>query len=599
MASLSQTVKPGDVGLKREIGLIGAMWSSETSIIGSGWLLASFGAAKAVGGAAIIAWGLGAIAAIILALVHAELGGMYPVAGGTARFPHLAYGTGAGISFGFFSWLQAVTVPPIEAFAVIHYAGYYWSAIYDPNANGGNGNVTHWGFALELVLMALFTAVNFLPMRIYGPFYSLVTWWKVIIPVVTIILMFTKFHGGNLTAGGGFFPTGTSWKVLFGALPGAGIVFSYLGFEQADQLAGEIKNPQRNLPLAIIGSIIIGAVIYILLQVVFIGATPAGLLTHGFAGIPASSSIALAPFAALASLTGYSVWSGFLRVDAFISPFGTGAIYNTSTSRVSYGLARNRYFPQVFAAVNRNGIPWFGMITAFVFGVVFTFPFPSWESLVSLVTSASVLMYAGAPLAMGALRRQLPAAERPFSLPGWQVISPVAFIVASLIIYWSGFETLWKLGIAIILGYIAIGMYISDREGLAPINWLKSSWLGAYLLGMGLISWVGQYGPTNTGRLEYPYDILTVALFSLAIYYWAVLWGAQTTEEIEERIIEQAVVMGAEQGAVDTGYGTVTVASTDAAAVADPGTGPGTEPTTTVAVADPGADPGTEPTTTV
>src|SRR5712672_2484335 len=190
-------IKPGDVGLKREIGLIGATWASETSIIGSGWLLGSFAAAQLIGGASVIAWLIGAVAIIILALVHAELGGMYPVAGGTARFPHLAFGEGAGISFGFFSWLQAVTVPPIEAFAVIHYAGYYWKAIYDPNANGGARNVTHWGFILEIALMAIFTAVNFLPMRIYGPLYSAVTWWKVAIPVLTIIIMFTQFHGGN------------------------------------------------------------------------------------------------------------------------------------------------------------------------------------------------------------------------------------------------------------------------------------------------------------------------------------------------------------------------------------------------------------------
>ncbi len=203
---------------------------------------------------------------------------MYPVSGGTARFPHLAYGPGAGISFGFFSWLQAVTVPPIEAFAVIHYAGYYWTAIYDPNANGGNGNVTHWGFVLEIVLMAVFTAVNFLPMRIYGPLYSAVTWWKVAIPVLTIIVLFTQVPQREPDRGRRLLPHRHRLKDLFGALPGAGIVFAYLGFEQADQLAGEIKNPQRNLPIAIIGSIIIGAVIYILLQVVFIGATPASLL---------------------------------------------------------------------------------------------------------------------------------------------------------------------------------------------------------------------------------------------------------------------------------------------------------------------------------
>src|SRR5579883_1322587 len=119
------STRPVDVGLKREMGLIGAMWASETSIIGSGWLFGSYFAAAAIGGAAILAWIIGGIIVIVLALVHAELGGMFPVAGGTARFPHLAFGSGAGISFGFFSWLQAVTVAPIECFAVLQY-GQYW-----------------------------------------------------------------------------------------------------------------------------------------------------------------------------------------------------------------------------------------------------------------------------------------------------------------------------------------------------------------------------------------------------------------------------------------------------------------------------------------
>src|SRR5258708_30016102 len=123
--------RPVDVGLKREMGLIGAMWASETSIIGSGWLFGSFFAAQAIGPSAIWAWVVGGVAVIILALVHAELGGMYPVAGGTARFPHLAFGSVAGISFGFFSWVQAVTVAPLECFAVMQYLAYYWHGLFD------------------------------------------------------------------------------------------------------------------------------------------------------------------------------------------------------------------------------------------------------------------------------------------------------------------------------------------------------------------------------------------------------------------------------------------------------------------------------------
>ena len=194
-------------------------------------------------------------------------------------------------------------------------------------------------------------------------------------------------------------------------------MFAYLGFEQADQLAGEIKNPRRNLPLAIIIATVLGITIYTLLQVVFIGATPPSLLTHGFAGIPAASQVSIAPFAGVAGVVGLGAWAVILRIDAFVSPFGTGLIYQTSSSRVGYGLARNRYFPQIFQWTDSRGVPWVSLLFAFVFGLVFLLPFPSWHSLVSLVTLASVLMYAGAPLSLGAFRGQVPEADRPYQIP--------------------------------------------------------------------------------------------------------------------------------------------------------------------------------------
>jgi amino acid transporter len=309
-------------------------------------------------------------------------------------------------------------------------------------------------------------------------------------------------------------------------------VFAYLGFEQADQLAGEIKDPQRNLPRAIIGAILLGTVIYVMLQVVFIGAMPPHVLGHtGFLGLvcpatgtcPANTALVVSgPFAALAGLAGLSLLAVVLRVDAFVSPFGTGLIYQTSTSRVGYGLARNRYFPQVFAKVDKNGVPWISLLLAFAFGLVFLLPFPSWHSLVSLVTSASVLMYAGAPLSMGAFRRTVPDADRPYRMPAASVLGPVAFIIANLIIYWSGFETIWKLGVCMVIGYVVIGIFMAFDPERPPLDWRSAQWLPVYLLGMGIISWVGQYGPDNTGRLPFWWDMLVVAAFSLAIYYWAV-----------------------------------------------------------------------------
>src|SRR5580704_12458772 len=131
--------RPADVGLKREVGFIGAVWASESSIIGSGWLFAALGATQFAGAAAIYGWLVGGVAILILALVHAELGGMYPVSGGTARFPHYAFGGVAGITFGFFSWLQAVCIAPVECYAVMHYGHYWWPAIFNPTTGVPTG----------------------------------------------------------------------------------------------------------------------------------------------------------------------------------------------------------------------------------------------------------------------------------------------------------------------------------------------------------------------------------------------------------------------------------------------------------------------------
>ena len=494
MASNTESVgataaTPTDVGLKREMGFIGATWASETSIIGSGWLFGAFLAAQAAGTAALLGWIIAGVIVIILALVHAELGGMYPVSGGTARFPHFAFGSIAGISFGFFSWLQAVTVAPIECFAVMQYGSYYWHGLYNSNTS----NVTGLGFAMTVVLLAVFTAINFLAMRLFSKVNAGITWWKVAIPVLTIIVLLFKFKANNLGAGGGFMPYGI--KALFAAIPSAGIVFAYLGFEQADQLAGEIKNPQRNLPLAILTATGIGIAIYFLLQLTFIGAIPHNLISgpKGWAAIPSTSPIAVGPFAGLAGLVGLSWLAVLLRLDAFISPFGTGLMYQTSTSRVGYGLARNRYYPKAFQWTDRNGVPWFSLIIAFLAGLLFLLPFPSWHSLVGLVTSASVLMYAGAPLSLGAFRGQVPEAPRPYRMPGAVVLAPLAFFLANMLIYWSGFEVIWKLGICVVIGYVLIGISMAFDPQRPPLDWKSATWLPFYLLGMGVISWQGQF----------------------------------------------------------------------------------------------------------
>ena len=550
--------RPADVGLKREMGLIGAIWASESSIIGSGWLFASLYATQAAGPSAIYAWIIGGVAVLILAFVHAELGAMFPVAGGTARFPHIAFGGIAGIQFGFFSWLQAVCIAPVECYAVMHYAHYWWPAIYNPTT----GVPTGLGLFLTVVLLASFTFINFFGIGWLSKVNSSLMWWKLIIPVLAIVVLLFKWHSGNWTMGapgptgikanpsngsGGFAPFGA--KGVLDAVVGAGIVFSYLGFEQADQLAGEIKNPQKNLPRAIIGAMLIGTAVYIMVQVVFIAAMDPAQLTHGFPGI-SDANVLSGPIAGLAGLIGLGWLATLLRVDAFVSPYGTGLIYLTSTSRVTYALSRNRYLPQIFQRTDARGVPWASMILAFVAGCAFLLPFPTWQSIVALTTGASVLMYIGAPLALTAFRNRLPDAPRPYRLPGALIISPLAFIVASLLIYWSGFEALWKLGICIVIGYVIIGVcmaFDAERPRLGRKEVVAALWLPVYIIGMGIISWQGQFSggavlaPLNTGRIPFWVDIPVVAAWAVIIFVWA-YFAALPRDEMELIIGEQAGV---------------------------------------------------------
>src|SRR5512133_4389305 len=111
--------------LRRDIGLLGLLFASLGSIIGAGWLFGAVSASSLAGPASVVSWVLGGGVVMLLALTHAELGGMYPVAGGSARFPRFAFGNLTGFTSGWVAFLGAVTVGPIMVEATLLYASNY------------------------------------------------------------------------------------------------------------------------------------------------------------------------------------------------------------------------------------------------------------------------------------------------------------------------------------------------------------------------------------------------------------------------------------------------------------------------------------------
>jgi amino acid transporter len=503
-------------GLRRDVGALGLLFVSAGSVIGSGWLFGALYASQQAGPAALISWGLGAIFMLALALVHAELGGAYPVSGGTARFPHYSHGSMAGYTVGWLWWLGSVTLAPIEVEATLQYFTHYLPWL--TTTSGGETVLTTQGYAVAAALLAVFTLVNAMGVRWLAKANTPITAWKIAIPLLAIVaLMATRFDSANFHASGGFMPFG--FHGVFSALATGGVIFAYQGFEQAVQVGGESANPRRNIPVAVIGAMLIGVVIYVLLQVAFLGALDPSNLRHGWSKLAFHGLIG--PFAGLATAVGLGWLAILLYIDAAISPGGTGLLYTGTSARISYALGHEGWWPSISSRLSRNGVPLLSLLLSFVVGVIVFLPFPGWQKLVGFITASSQLSYALAAVALLSLRRQDPDRERPFLLKGATVIAPFGFVVANLIVYWSGWTTVWRIMVALAIGFVAFVAYrlLGDRRRMPGLDLKSAFWLLPYLGGMTIISYLGRYDGRNV--IPFWWDIALVAVFSLAIFVLA------------------------------------------------------------------------------
>ncbi len=506
--------------LRRHVGLTGLLFASIGSIIGSGWLFGALKASQEAGPAAVISWALGAVMILLIALVYAELGTMFPLSGGVVRYPHMSFGSFASYTTGWITWVAVATTAPIEVEGALQYATKY-AGFTQLDAATGAHTLTGLGYAVAVLLLALFVVINYYGIRWFARINNTLVWWKLaIITIVIIAFLVTAFHGSNFTSHG-FKPEG--WQGVFSAIATGGIVFSYLGFRQGIELAGETDNPRRNVPLAVIGSVLITGVIYVLLQIAFIAALNPHLLTtsHGWSSLEYGGDFG--PLASLASLLGLGWLAVLLYIDAIVSPGDTGLIYTTITSRISYAMSRNGNAPQALQRTTERGVPMVSLIVTFLVGLIVFLPFPSWQQLVGFITSATVMSFASGPLVLVALRKQDPDRTRPFRLPGGHVIPILAFWSSNLIVYWSGWDVVWKLMLAVVLGFALLGIFTLTGQLTMPDLELPSgaAWLLPWLGGLTLVSWLGSYpdpAAGNQGVLNFGWAILVLLGLSVAVY---------------------------------------------------------------------------------
>ncbi len=527
--------------LNRHVGPVGLLFAGIGSIIGSGWLFGAFNASVTAGPAAVFSWAIAGVMILLIALAYAELGPMFPISGGVVRYPQLVWGSFASYSLGWITWISTAAVPAIEVEGALQYATKYADFTTKHKVNGEpTYTLTGLGLVTAIVLLAVFVVVNYYGVRLFAQINNALVWWKLAIILLVIVTFLVLAFAGNSMGGTanynshGFAPDGTHGVFL--AISTAGITFSFLGFRQGIELAGESSNPKRDVPLAVIGSVLITAVIYVLLQVAFTLGVPASALdkSHGWSSLAFTNDFG--PLAAISTLAGATWLAYLLYADAIISPSDTGFIYTTASARVSYAMGRNRNAPAALARVSRTGVPVYGLALTFVVGLILFLPFPSWQQLVGFITSATVISFGSGPLVVAALRRDLPDAVRPYRLPGGDVLPFLGFYAANMIVYWGGWDTNKKLFVTVLIGYVVLAAFhlVGDRAAKAPLALRSGFWVLPWFAGMTLVSWLAD--PT-----EHPAAFNWVFLINLAFcagIYLLAVHVRQPRSEVERHIAD-------------------------------------------------------------
>ena len=512
--------------IRRDVGAIALMFTGLGSIIGSGWLFGAWRAAQLAGPGAVWAWVIGAVVITFVALTYAELGALFPESGGAVRYGHYSHGSLVGFLAGWAAWIAIISVVPVEAEASVQYMSSWpfdWTHRLYVHAANGQGELTAPGLAICSVLVILYFLVNFWSVKVFAGTNSAITFFKLVVPAATAVaLMCTGFHAQNFSVGIHGGPHAGNLAAILTAVATSGIVFSYNGFQSPVNLAAEARNPGRSIPFAILGSIALSTVVYLLLQVAFIGAVGPELLTRGWAALEYSS-----PFAQLALALNLNWLAILLYADAFVSPSGTGITYTATTARMIYAMERSGSLPGIFGHLHpRFGIPrpamWFNLLVSFVF----LFCFRGWGKLAAVISVATIITYLVVPISVMVMRRTAPELHRPLRVPALPVLAPVAFVLATLMLFWARWPHTGQIMLLLVLP-LPVYLWREQQRGFAGFHrHLKGAlWLVGYLLAITALFFAGSREFEGRGYIGYGWDQLCVALVSIGFYFIGVRSG--------------------------------------------------------------------------
>ncbi|MCH2182571.1 MAG: APC family permease [Mariniblastus sp.] len=508
--------------LKRDVGLISLTLIAAGGILGSGWLFSPLLTAQEAGPASIISWVIGAFAMLMVALCFAEVSSVLPVAGGIARIPRYTHGDITAAVIGWTAWVGYCTQAPIEVSVVLRYAAQTFPWLISETggtamAHSDNAELSLLGFAVAGGLLIVFVLINAIGAAAFARANSAITWLKFAVPmVIAVVFIASRFDTANFSQTAEFAPYG--WHGIFSAVSAGGIVFALIGFRHAIDMAGETRNPSRNVPLALIFGLLIPLVIYIILQVAFIGALDPAELKNGWAKV--ESAHGLGPLAALSASLGISWLTAVIYGGALIGPAGGALVATGSNARLAFGLARNHFLPALFEKLSKRGIPVSSLVLNFIIGFALIMAL-SFKNIVTINSAAIVLSFSIGPVAVLALRRQMPNAKKRFRIPMPRLTAVLGFTVSALIVYWSNLTSMLVLLVIVVASLLTlfIKRLLVDHKPWSSFDFREAIWLVPFLGSLTLFSWLGNYGGLKL--IPFGWDMLLLVIVTIGNFFIA------------------------------------------------------------------------------
>jgi basic amino acid/polyamine antiporter, APA family len=443
--------------LSRDLGISHASAIVVGTIIGSGIFLVPAEMMQAVGSARLVylAWIIGGVLSLAGAITFAELGAMKPQAGGEYIYIRDAYGPMPAFLYAW-TWFAIAKPASIATLTtgLVRILGTFPALDFLNHAAIASPFAITYGQLVAIAAAALMTGLNYIGIKRAGDFQVVFTLLKIVIIVAVALLAFTASSGTwhNFTtmfagARGGF---AGFMAALIAAL------WAYDGWNDLNMVSGEIRNPGRAIPIALIVGVGVVAALYMLTNAAVQYVLPA-------ASIAASQRPASDATAAAVGAWGAAIVSAGMALSILVSLNGT----IMSGARVPYAMSRDGYFFKAMAEVHpRYHTPAVALIVQLLLSIALLLFAGSFRQLFSLAIFSEWLFYMISASTVFVLRQKEPDAPRPYRTWGYPIVPALFIAAAAVLLYYTFTENIrnsaW--GLVIIFAGLPIYFYFSSRK---------------------------------------------------------------------------------------------------------------------------------------